>query len=90
MTSARTSLPLSTITWDPDFGSANITGSTPIDTMNLPGAAQQGFDGIEALMTFPAGCATTAAGNFAAIYTMAAGETLRARYNSAIAKWVKV
>jgi hypothetical protein len=80
----------STIAWDQDYGWANVTGTTTIDTMNITGVAQIGYDGLVAGMTAPSGWATSTSGNFAAIYTVAAGGTLIVRYNGATSKWVKI
>lgn len=80
----------STITWDPDYDTASITGTTTLDTMNLSNTSQLAFNGTRVTLIAPSGWATSTSGNFAAIYTLAAGELATFVYNAATSKWVKV
>lgn len=79
-----------TITWDPDYDYARITGTTTISTMNITGTSQLGYDGCLAVMIAPSGWATDALGNFAAAYTVAAGAALVVRYDASATKWIRV
>jgi hypothetical protein len=81
-----------TITWNPDYDTASVTGTTAIATINVSAtvASQLAYNGSTITLYAPSGWATTTAGNIQDVYTVAAGASLTLRYNAATSKWTRI